>query len=153
MIEFAIVLPVLLIVIFGILYFGNYESYSTQMTQLAEVGARAAAVDYSVPTTASFAGSTCSTTNIACYIASQASGELAAGSSNVQQVLVKVDCANGTSCTATGSNTVRVCLQTRVQFPVLNIPAGTIYQQATMNVETPGAIDSVSSSAASNLSC
>jgi Flp pilus assembly protein TadG len=135
-VEFAIVLPILMLIILGILYFGRYESYSTQMTQLAEQGARDAAVDYQV-TSGSYNGTSCSTNNsIACFIASQASGELAAGSSDAAQISVNVDCAGGSSCTA-GQN-VTVCTQSKVQFPFLPIKAGTIYQSATMRVEQVG---------------
>jgi Flp pilus assembly protein TadG len=128
-VEFAIVLPVLLLIILGILYFGRYESYSSQMTQLAEEGARDAAVDYAYPYQYQ---------NLAAWIAGQATGELAAGNgSTVQQVSVDVDCGNpghSTPCMA-GAN-ARVCVSTQVQFPGLNGVGGvTIEQSATMRVE------------------
>jgi Flp pilus assembly protein TadG len=142
MVEFAVVLPLLLIIVFGILYFGRYEGYSTQITQLAEQGARDAAVDYPVPSGTSANGTACGTTNIACFIASQASGELAAGSSDVAPVSVFVDCnsnISGNTAACSAGNNVTVCLQSRVQFPALGLSAGTVYQQATMRIETAGA--------------
>jgi Flp pilus assembly protein TadG len=162
-VEFAIVLPVLMLVILGILYFGRYESYSTQMTQLAEQGARDAAVDYQVPsgTTVTVNGTThnCVTgagaptsggpypasgsnipNNIACFIASQATGELAQGSSDAQQLQVDVDCqsTSGSTSICTAGQNVTVCTRATVQFPFLSIKAGTIYQSATMRVESAG---------------
>jgi Flp pilus assembly protein TadG len=131
LVEFAVSLPVLMLIILGILYFGRYESYSNQMTQLSEVGARDAAVNMTVPTPYA---------SLAAYIAGQATGELAAGSQDVGALSVRVDCLAGSSCTS-GTNVV-VCLQSAVQFPFLQIKTGTIYQQATMRVETAGAVDS-----------
>lgn len=137
-------LPVLMLIILGILYFGRYESYSTQMTQLAEQGARDAAVDYQVPSGTTYNGTDCTTNNnVACFIASQASGEISGnGNSNgAGQILVKVDCLNSnnasTSTCSTG-NSVVVCTQSTVQFPFLPIKTGTIYQSATMRVEQVG---------------
>jgi Flp pilus assembly protein TadG len=155
MVEFAVVLPLLLAVVFGILYFGRYESYSTQMTQLSEQGARAAAVSF-VATTSN--GSACSSgpPSIACYVANQASGELTQGSSDVQQVSVTVDCDPG-SVSDTTCNTgdlVAVCLSTRVQFPVLGVAAGTIYQKAEMQVESmPATVTSNSTTGPNPPSC
>jgi Flp pilus assembly protein TadG len=157
MVEFAVVLPVLLVVIFGILYFGRYESYSTQMTQLAEQGARAASVGF---VASSSNGSTCSSgtpsPSIACYVANQASGELSQGSSDVQQVSATVDCNPGstTDTTCNVGDIVAVCLATRVQFPVLGIAAGTVYQQAEMQVEsTPTTVITNSSAGPNPPSC
>jgi Flp pilus assembly protein TadG len=139
MVEFAVVLPLLLIVVFGIVYFGRYEGYSTQMTQLSEQGARAAAVGF---VASSSNGGTCSSgspsPSIACYVANQASGELTSGSSDVQQVSVSVDCDPGSASDTTCNvgDLVAVCLATRVQFPVLGLAAGTVYQKAEVQVES-----------------
>jgi Flp pilus assembly protein TadG len=119
-----VVLPVLLLILFGILYFGRYESYSSQMTQLAEQGARAGAID-SWPTA--------SYPKLADWVRSLASGELASGSSDVSKLGVTVVCSTS-NCSGTNA-TVTVCLSSRVQFPVLGIQAGTAFQKATMRVE------------------
>jgi Flp pilus assembly protein TadG len=142
LVEFAVVLPILLLIVMGIIFFGRYESYSSQMTQLAEVGARDSAVFF-VPTTTN--GGACqsapTTASLACYIQNQASGELASGSPDVKQVSVTVDCNPGstTDMSCSPGDNVAVCVQTTVQFPFLPVKAGTIYQVATMRVETPGA--------------
>jgi Flp pilus assembly protein TadG len=128
LVEFAVVLPFLLLLVMGIIFFGRYESYSSQMTQLAEVGARDAAVDY-----------TPASGTLAAYIASQATGELASGSSDVQQVSVTIDCNPGNvDATCSSGDNVQVCVQAIVHFPFLPVKTGTIYQSATMRVETPG---------------
>src|SRR5690349_9141530 len=44
-VEFALVAPILFLLVFGILDFGRALNYYNQMTQLAGQGARAAAVD------------------------------------------------------------------------------------------------------------
>ena len=138
-------LPVLMLIILGILYFGRYESYSTQMTQLAEQGARDAAVDFQVPSGVTWNGQACSTStsqNLACFIGSQATGELASGSSDASKISVTVSCNGSPNCSTTanssGSTDVTVCTQATVQFPFLPIKTGTIYQSATMRVEQSG---------------
>jgi Flp pilus assembly protein TadG len=144
LVEFAVVLPVLLLLVMGIIFFGRYESYNSQMTQLAEVGARDAAVNF-VPTTSN--GGACqsapTTASLACYIQNQATGELASGSSDVKQLSVTVDCDPGstTDTTCDSGDNVAVCVQSTVQFPFLNVKTGTIFQVATMRVETPGAVN------------
>jgi Flp pilus assembly protein TadG len=141
LVEFAVVLPVLMLIIMGIIFFGRYESYSNQMTQLAEIGARNAAVDY-----------TPSSGTLAAYIASQATGELGgAGSQDVSPLTVRVQCyassgSTATSCTAGGS--VKVCTTATVQFPFLSVKAGTIAQRATMLVEQAGESSSTTSASA-----
>jgi Flp pilus assembly protein TadG len=132
LVEFAVVLPVLMVIVMGIIFFGRYESYSNQMTQLAEIGARDAAVNFSPPSG-----------TLASYIAGQATGELAGGSQDATAVSVRIQCYNTAtpavaqpSCAA--GNVVRVCTQSTVQFPFLSVKAGTIAQRATMLVEQPG---------------
>jgi Flp pilus assembly protein TadG len=138
LVEFAVVLPVLLLIVMGIIFFGRYESYSSQMTQLAEIGARDAAVNATVPAGYS---------SLAAYVAGQATGELASGSPDVQQVSVTIDCNPGNAdSTCSSTDNVQVCVQATVQFPFLPVKAGTIYQAATMRVETQGSPQLVSQS-------
>ena len=135
LVEFAVVLPVLMLLVMGIIYFGRYESYSNQMTQLAEIGAREGAVlgAGTLPNGAS---------SVATYVQAQATGELSgAGSGDVTPLGVRVQCwttaatpAMTSTCTA-GSTTVHVCTQTVVKFPFLSIKTGTVSQKASMLVE------------------
>ncbi len=152
------VLPVLLAIVLGILFFGRYESYSGQMTHLSEEGVRDAAVNFTVPTGTTANGTTCATGNLACYVASQATGELATGNgSTVQAVSVWVDCnSNASGATCTAGNNVTVCLRTQVSFPGLsNVGTYSISQQAVMRIEqgsaaVPGAQDSYFTESSSN---
>src|SRR5436309_14445967 len=45
LIEFALVLPVLILIVMGILYFGRYESYANDEQQLASSAARWASIN------------------------------------------------------------------------------------------------------------
>jgi Flp pilus assembly protein TadG len=132
MVEFAVVLPVLLMIILGIIYFGRYEDYSSQATQLAEEGARDAAVNFDPP----------GTPTLQQYIFAQAQGELSAGSSDVTTPLrVYVYQPNTSPAqTWTVGQEVRVCVLATVTFPTLiAAPAATIAQTATMRIETAAA--------------
>ena len=107
LVEFAVVLPVLLLVIMGILYFGRYESYSNQLTQMAEEGARWASVDNN-PSTSQ---------QLQAYIQSQASPELQAGSNNVTAAQVYIYYPTGQSNTL--GDELRVCVVSTVTYPLL----------------------------------
>ena len=123
LVEFAIVLPVLILIILGILYFGRYENYSSQETQLAEQGARWAAVNYAAPSA-----------DLQAYVLSQASPELASGSSDVAKAVVYIYYPTGSSNVV--GNSVRACLVTTVQLPFMGTSAK-IVQSATMRIEQP----------------
>ncbi|MBV9820224.1 MAG: pilus assembly protein [Solirubrobacterales bacterium] len=126
MVEFAVVLPVLVIIILGILYLGRYEDYSNQMTQLAEQGARYAAVDQ-YPSTS---------TNLQAWIESAAQGELNAnsGSKDVSALQAYVYCVPSASQCQQASQ-VRVCLVSTMQLWFLSIGRMTVTTPATMRVE------------------
>jgi len=129
LVEFAVVLPVLLLVIMGILYFGRYEDYSNQMTQLAEEGARWASVD-SNPST---------TQQLQTYLQSQAEPELQAGSNTVTPAQVYIYYPTGQSGTdgSVGSE-LRVCGVSTVTYPLLlgiTSTTQTIAEYATMRIE------------------
>jgi Flp pilus assembly protein TadG len=122
-VEFAVVLPVLILIILGILYFGRYEDYSNQETQLASAGVRWAAINY-----------TPSSGTLQNYIQSQAQPELKAGSSDVTAAAVYI--YQPTGATYKAGQPVRVCVLTTVRFPTpIGTPATTIAQSATMNIE------------------
>ena len=122
LIEFAIVLPVLIAIILGILYFSRYEDYSNQETQLAEQAVRYAAVDHNPS----------STLTLQNYVKSLAQPELQYGSNSVSPV--KVYIYDPTGSTGAVGDTVRACVVTTLQFP-MGLGAGTLAQNATMRVE------------------
>jgi Flp pilus assembly protein TadG len=123
LVEFAVVLPVLILIILGILYFGRYEDYANQETQLAEEGVRWAAVNYSP-----------SSGTLQSYIQSQAQPELQSGSSDVSAAKVWIYQPSGATY-ATGQ-AVRVCVVTTVSFPTpIGAPSTTIAEAATMRLE------------------
>lgn len=124
--EFAVVVPVLMLIIVGILTFGRYENYSNQETQLAAEAARWAAVNVNP------SGSQ----TLQAYVQSQTSGELLNGSSDVTSpVQVFIYYPTGSS-NAVG-NPVRACVTATVKLlPMLGaVTSATIAQTATMRVE------------------
>ncbi len=131
LVEFAIVLPVLIMIILGILYFGRYENYANQETQLAETGVRYAAVNYQP------SGTGCSA-NLQAYIKCQATSELQNGSSDVTSAL-KVYVYQPSGYTYATGQAVRVCVLSTVVFPSpIGTPSATIAQSATMRIEQVG---------------
>jgi len=123
------VLPVLILIILGILYFGRYEDYSNQMTQLAESGARSASVNF-IPTGYS--------NNLEGYIQSQAQGELANGSSDVTTPIVAYIYYPTTAPSGnTVGNAIRVCVVATVKYPFLgtNGLTSTVVEYATQRIE------------------
>jgi Flp pilus assembly protein TadG len=125
LVEFAIILPVLILIVLGILYFGRYMNYANQLTQLAESGARWASVN-------SNPGSPSTLQN---YIRTQAQPELQGGSSDVTAVAIYIYYPTGSSNTVGSS--VRVCTVTTFKYPFLGIggTTQTVAQTATMRIE------------------
>jgi Flp pilus assembly protein TadG len=123
LVEFAIVLPVLVLIILGILYFGRYEDYANQETQLAEEGVRWAAVANNPSTT----GQTLQN-----YILSQAQPELRNGDSDVTAAKVYIYYPTGSGNTV--GNPIRVCVVSTFQLPFLST-SETVAQTGTMRVE------------------
>jgi Flp pilus assembly protein TadG len=129
LVEFAIVLPVLMLIIVGILYFGRYENYSNQVTQLAEEAARFAAVNSPV-----------GAPNLQAYILTQTPGELQTKAGDVTKaVTVYIGCPTG-SCAATSTNvnSVTACVTATVSYPsILGIggATSTLVGRATMLIE------------------
>ncbi|MDQ6836113.1 MAG: pilus assembly protein [Actinomycetota bacterium] len=127
MVEFAIVLPVLLLIILGILYFGRYENYSSQETQLVEQGVRWAALNTN-PGTGS--GQT-----LQQYIVAQAQPELRNGSNDVTQS-ARIWIYQPTGATYQIGQPIRVCITAVVNFPSpMGTPTATMAQSATMRIE------------------
>ena len=128
LVEFAVILPVLLLIVLGIIYFGRYEDYANQETQLAEQGVRWAALNQNPATSGS----------LNTYIQSQAQPELQGGSSDVTSpaaVWIYTPAACSTSCYAVGKP-IRVCVVATVRFPSpIGAPTVTMAQTATMRIE------------------
>jgi Flp pilus assembly protein TadG len=127
LVEFAIILPVLLMIIMGILYFGRFEDYANQGTQLAEIGARLAAVDFDPP----------ATTTLDQYILSQAQPELQTGSSDVPGgATVLVYYPTSSTPINTVGQSIRACVFFKMNFPTaVGTPSTKVVQTATMRIE------------------
>ena len=130
LIEFAVVLPLLLLILMGILYFGRYINYTNDATGLASSAARWAAVN-SNPGAAS-------SVSLQDYVARQATPELAHGSSDVSPVKVYIYYPSGS--TGAVGQPVRACVTSTVNFiPLLGVSSTRIVETATMSVEdAPG---------------
>jgi Flp pilus assembly protein TadG len=142
LVEFALVLPLLLLIVMGILYFGRYENYANDEIQLASSAARWASVNVNP-------GSGSSLT-LQQYVAKQASPELANGSGDVGAIKVYIYYPSGS--TGAVNQSVRACVTNTLNFiPILGLTSSTMVQTATMNVEqaqtnwTPDSVTSVPS--------
>jgi uncharacterized protein (UPF0333 family) len=126
LVEFAVVLPLLMLIIVGILTFGRYVSYSNQQTQLASQAARWAAVNVNPSGTLS----------LQAYTRSQTTGELLNGSNDVTSP-VQVYLYYPTASTGAVGQPVRACVVSTVGLlPMLGAgPSLQIVESATMRVE------------------
>ena len=133
MVELALVLPVLLVILLGILDFGRALNYWNDANQIAGEGARYAAVNRIPAGSATLKG----------YLADQAMPELRDGSDNVDAVQVCITTPGG----ATVGSPVHVSLTSRLSLiPFLGDKLGVgsvaIKGDATMRLEqTPTTID------------
>lgn len=127
MVEFAIVLPVLLMIIAGILSFGRYMNYASQQTQMAAQAARWAALNVNPS----------STLTLQNYVQAQATGELQAGSSSVTTaVKVYLYTYPKTAATTPGTPVVACVISTVSLLPMLNtVTSMQIVESATMRIE------------------
>ena len=128
MVEFAVVLPVLLLFVLGILYFGRFEDYSNQATQLSEQGARMAAVGF-MPTSGTLQS----------YLVSQAQPELQTNGTDVTKAL-QVFVYQPTNYSGwTVGQQVRVCVTYTMTFPTpLGTPSAPVTKMTTMRLESLG---------------
>jgi Flp pilus assembly protein TadG len=151
LIEFALVLPLLLLIVMGILYFGRYESYANDETQLAASGARWASINANPGSSSGL--------SLQQYVAQQASPELAHGSGDVTSIKVYVYYPSGS--TGQVGQPVRACVTNTLNFiPLLGLSSSTMVQTATMSVEqaqsgssnpwTPDSVASVPSQCPTN---
>jgi Flp pilus assembly protein TadG len=130
LVEFALVLPVLLLIILGIIDFGRYENYSNQESQMAAAGARLAAVAYDPP----------GSVTLQSYIVSQALGGLGTAGGDVTtpvQAYVYYPTSDPIPLNAPG-NAIRVCVAAIVTVPVNLlgvVPPLKMVETATMRIE------------------
>jgi Flp pilus assembly protein TadG len=130
LIEFALVLPVLMLILMGILYFGRYINYTNDATGLASSAARSASINANPGTSSGL--------RLQAYYEQQASPELAKGSSDVSAVKVYVYYPSGS--TGAVGQPVRACVTTNVNFiPLLGLTNSTIVETATMSVQNSAA--------------
>ena len=126
LIEFALVLPVLILIVMGILYFGRYESYANDEQQLASSAARWASINANP-------GSGSSQT-LQAYVAAQASPELSNGSSDATAIKVYLYYPSGS--TGQVGQAVRACVLNTINFlPIFGLANSTMVQTAKMSVE------------------
>jgi uncharacterized protein (UPF0333 family) len=126
LVEFAVVLPVLMLIIVGILTFGRYVDYSNQQTQFASQAARSAAVNLDPP----------GVQTIQTYVRTQATGELLNGSNDVTSP-VQVYLYYPTGSSNLVGQPVRACVVSTVSLlPMLGAgPTLQITESATMRIE------------------
>jgi len=128
--EFAVVVPVLMLIIVGIFTFGRYENYSSQETQLAAEAARWAAVNSNPAGTGS----------LQAYVQQQTTGGLQSVSSDVTSAAaVYLYYPTDATCSTAGAIgcEVRACVTATVALlPMLgSVTSATIAQTATMRIE------------------
>jgi Flp pilus assembly protein TadG len=128
LVEFAMVLPVLMLIVVGILTFGRYLNYASQETQMAAGAARWAAVDNDP-------ASNDLTQTLQAYTQQQATAELQAGSTDVTSPAQVYVYCQGSSCVV--GNWVRACVTATVRLlPMLGSgPSAQIVETATMRIE------------------
>jgi Flp pilus assembly protein TadG len=125
LVEFAIVLPVLLMLILGIIDFGRFINFSDQQTQMAAQAARFAAVDVNPSTTQT----------LQAYIASQASGGLQTTGGDVTSA-AQVYLYYPTGSSNAVGNAVRACVVSNVKLlPLLGGTTWNIVEAASMRIE------------------
>jgi Flp pilus assembly protein TadG len=129
LVEFAVVLPVLLMIIIGILTFGRYENYSIQETNMASQAVRWAAVN----------NNPSSSKSLQSYVQSEATGELGSGSSDVTSPAA-VYLYFPTGSTNAVGNPVRACVVATVKLlPILGTATSIqIAQSASMRIDQAG---------------
>ncbi len=125
LVEFALVAPILLAVIFGIFYFGLFMNYSIDLTHMASEAARYAAVN----------NDPSGSLTLQNYIQQQAPGELQSGGTDVPTAAA-VYLYYPTGSTGAVGTEVRACVTATVHFiPFLGLGNQTITASATMRVE------------------
>jgi Flp pilus assembly protein TadG len=124
MVELVIVAPVLLAILFGILYFGRFMNYASAETHLAAEAARWAAVNVNP-----------GSGTLQSYVLAQAPAELQNGSTDVPTpAQVYIYYPSGSS--GASGQAVRACVTATIHFiPILGLANQTITETATMRLE------------------
>jgi Flp pilus assembly protein TadG len=131
LVEFAIVLPVLLLVLLGIIDFGRVMNYSDQEQQMAAQAARWAAVNWDP-----------GSQSIQQYVQTQALGGLGTTSGDVTSA-AQVYLYYPTGSSNAVGNPIRACVVANVQLlPMLGSANLKLAEAATMRVETLGTTSS-----------
>jgi Flp pilus assembly protein TadG len=133
LVEFALVIPLLLVLILGIVDFGRAFNYWSTQTHLASQGARLAAVNTSQEKT--------DDQPLRQYLRGQAPPELQNGSDNVSQALrICISFPDGTTAgdpvELTTESTFSWSGALRALLPDAVLPDATITGKATMRIET-----------------
>ncbi len=124
LVEMAIVLPVLMMIIMGVLYFGRYLSYQNSQTHMAEMAVRWAAVNVNP-----------GSGTLQAYVVQQAPAELQSGSSDVTTP-VHVYLYYPTGSAGGVGSAVRACVTSTVKFvPIIGVGSTQVTATATMRVE------------------
>ena len=129
LVEFALVLPIVLLIVMAILWFGRAFNYSTDEIHLANEAARYAAVN-------TWPGAS-SGTSLSTWVLSQIdTSELKNGSSDVTRPAALSICfPNGTSNVG---DPVKISIASTFHFiPILNLAPVTIRRTAVMRIEVP----------------
>jgi Flp pilus assembly protein TadG len=128
LVEFAVVLPVLLLIILGIIDFGRFFNYSDQESQMAAQAARWAAVNTNPG----------GATSLQTYSAQQALGGLGTTSGDVTSA-AQVYIYYPTGSSNVVGNSVRACVVSSVQLvPMLGGTSLKLVESATMRTEVLG---------------
>ena len=142
MVEFALILPVLLGLVIGIIQFGSAFNYWNDLNQMAADGARFAAVDSAPVNTVSGCPSSGPTTGLTAYIACQAeAGELRANASACLTVLDQATGQPKALALAQVGDAVRVKTSMTKAYsfvpigPLAGITAAQLRGNATMRIE------------------
>jgi Flp pilus assembly protein TadG len=136
MVEFALILPVLLVIVIGIMNFGEAFNYWNNLNQMAADGARFAAVDSQGRTSTSCTSST--GTALAGNISTQAEASYLCGKVKVCFTAVKADGSAELLSAAQPGDSIKVATSapyTFANFGALSIGRITLHGNATMRIE------------------
>lgn len=133
MVEFAIVVTVLLLLVVGILAFGQYLNYTIDQTHLANLAARLASVNED-PACTNNDPTQCGTT-LAQYVEQQADGQLQAGATGGVSA-AKVCIVQPTGSSQSLGNPVEATVtSTYSAIPFIHLGTFTVVETATMMLE------------------